>query len=103
MTSEFLADLPINAALIGSEMRILGDRVDDDRLQCRGSHLRDVKAANLAATLNERHNGLLWWRSLKRAVLGLAAGKGLVSFNELAFAAQLFRIDFAHCLADAVR
>src|ERR1700730_2308242 len=88
MAGKFLADLPINPALIGSEMGVLGDRVDDDRLQRSGSHFWDMEAPNLAAALNQGHYRFLWRGSLIGAVLCFAASKGLVSLDELTFAAE---------------
>jgi hypothetical protein len=102
MAGEFLADCPIDAAFVSPEMRVFGDRINDDRLECRGSNLRDVVAADLAAALHKRHDGFLRRRFAISAVARLAASKGLVGFNELSFAAELVRIDFAHCLANAM-
>src|SRR5437867_3817635 len=96
MAREFLADLPIDATLVGPEMRVLGDCIDDDWLQRCSSHFRDVIAADLAAALDKCQDKFLWWRSLERAVLRLAASKGLIRLNELAFTAERTEMPFAH-------
>src|SRR5260370_35716282 len=57
MADEFLADFPIDAALVGSEMGVLGDRIYDDRLQRYGSHFRYVETANLSSTLTDSYVG----------------------------------------------
>ena len=64
-------------------MGFLSDCVDNDRLQCRGSHLRKMRAANLAATLDQGHDSIVLWWSLIVAVLGFATGESLIGFDEL--------------------
>lgn len=48
---ELLTDRPIDAALVGSEMGVLGDRIDDDRLERSRSHFGNVIAVYLSAAL----------------------------------------------------
>src|SRR5271165_5716489 len=76
MAGELLADLPIDAAFVGSEMGVLGDRVDNDRLQRCGSDFRNVVAADFPAALDESKDGLFRRGCLIRTVLGFAAGEG---------------------------
>src|ERR1700730_8990415 len=102
MAGELFADRPINAAFVRSEMGVLGDRIDNDRLECRGSDFRDVIAAHLAATLNERQYWLFGRRSFVGAILGFSARECLIGFDEFPFAAERAEFAFAHGLADAV-
>jgi hypothetical protein len=83
-------------------MRVFGDRVDDYGLQCHGGDFRDVIASDLAATLDESKDGLFRRGCFIRAVLGFAAGEGLIGFDELAFATERAEFAFAHGFADAV-
>src|SRR6266446_471220 len=103
MTCKLLAHIPIDATLVRPKLRLLGDRVDDDRLHGRGSHVRNVKmeTAHLAATFDERQNWLLRRRSRIGAVLSFPTGKSLVALNEFSFAAKRSKMTLAHCFADA--
>src|SRR6266446_2676465 len=103
MAGELLADVPIHAAFVGSEMRVLGDRVDDDWPQRDGGHFWSMEAACPAAALDQRHYGFLWRRRAIGAVLRLAACKCFIALDELAFAAKRLWIDLPHCLANAMR
>ena len=60
VTSEFLADLPINAAFVGSQMRCFVDFSFKDRPQSCRSHFRDVIRADAALAFSPRLQRLSW-------------------------------------------
>src|SRR4051794_1591229 len=59
MAGEALADLRVNRALIGAKVRLLSDCVNQDRLQGRGRHVRNMARAYFAAALYERRDGFM--------------------------------------------
>src|SRR5438132_12867153 len=102
---KFLANLPIYTVLVSPQMGLLGDRVDDDRLHGSRSYIRNIemKAAHLAAALDERQDGLFRRGRRISAVLGFAACESLIALDELSFAAERPEMTFAHRLADTMR
>src|ERR1700738_5098469 len=106
VASERLSYLPIDPAFIGAEMRVGRERFCDDRLHRLGrdtSHT-EMEGADLALTLNKRHNRFLRWRLFECAVSRFAANIGFVRFDKFAFTAHAGRkLCFAHSFANAHR
>ena len=103
VAGELLADLPINAALVGAKMGGLVDFTFKDGTQVVCIHVRDMAGADAAVAFNQRDDGFLGRRLPVSAVPGFAAHKGLVNFHEHPFAAERAgKSSLHHGLTDAV-
>src|SRR4051794_4506582 len=104
MARKACPDLGINRALIGAEMRILGNSLNQDRLQRLGGPVRNMAQSYFTAALNERDDSFVALPSLRiGAILRLAAEIGPVCFHEFAFAHRLRNMCIAHTFPDTVR
>jgi hypothetical protein len=87
----------------------MGGNVDlgfQDGPQVRRSHFWDVVRSGASLALHQGHNSFLWGGIAIGAISRFAANEGLISLDELAFAAE--RADAAHarighCFTDAMR
>jgi hypothetical protein len=103
---EFLARFPVNAALIGSQVRGFIDPFLKNWPQVRRIHFWDVMRPDAAFALDQGDNGFLGGRSPIRPIAGATADESFVAFDELTFATQgpdVVNAQIRHRLADAVR
>lgn len=86
--SEVPADAGIDRRLVAHEAAVHVGVAPEDGPQQLGSDVRDVEAADLAAALYQRHDGLLGRGRFECAAGGLAANVGFIGLHGLASAAQ---------------
>src|SRR6266478_9559902 len=99
---EFLANPPINAALVCTEMRFARSDGNDQRPKHLGGNIGNVERSSFAITLDEREDCLFLRRWLVGSVAGFAADIGFIGFDELAFAAERAGVSvLVHALANA--
>jgi hypothetical protein len=106
VAGEFLADLPIDAALVCSEVRCFVDSSFKDRPQGRRGHFRDVIRANAALAFYQGNNGFLGCWSPIGPISGFAADESLIRLDEHSFAAEwagVINTEIRHRLTDAMR
>src|SRR5690242_17563270 len=75
---------------------------DHDGAQRLGRDVGDMEATGFAIPLHQGEYGLLLWGWAKRLVLGFAADKRFIGFDNLVSAAERRRIDFLGALAETV-
>jgi hypothetical protein len=106
VTGKALASLPVDAALIGPQVRGNVDFGFKNGSQIHGSHFRDMMGTDAPFAFYQSNDSFLGGGCLVGAVPGSTANESLVSFDELSFAAERAKvtdIEIRHCLTDAVR
>ncbi len=105
MPGELRTDAWIDCVSVRHQETSLADVLDNDRLQALAGDVRNMEAADLAATLDQRQdNGL--FRDAVLAVLCATANEGFVSLNDLVLTAKRAAVitdaEIGHSLADAM-
>jgi len=100
MANEFLANFPVDAALICSEMRVLSNSIDNHRLQRRSGHVGNMVRSDSTAALYERHYCFLGQRFAIGAVPSFSADERLVRLNSLTRTADWIHLQNPHRLAE---
>lgn len=105
MASKALADLRIEFALIGAQIRLGRNLLFDDRLEVGGIDVRDVERCDATTAFDQCDNGFVARQLLcVGSVLDLASDIGFIRFNCFALAAQSAgQFPFTHSLANAMR
>lgn len=103
VTGKLFSRFPIDAALIGAQVRSLVDAGFQAGPEVSGIHFRDMLRADATLALDQGDNSLLWRRMPIGAVASVSADEGFVRLDKHAFAAERsLRRNVDHCFADSV-
>ncbi len=106
VTGEPLASFPVNAALVGSQVRSDINFGLKDWTQIGGSHLWDMMGTDAPFTFDQSDDGFLRGGISISAVPGFAADESFVRLNKFALAAErpgVVNMEVHHRLAEAMR